>query len=179
MNTTFRTISAAGVALLSLLGGAAVISTTAQADDNSASSMPARPSARAQVASCGGKAVVSMFHRAMDFQSVAAGASVDVEGSLWTVRGPSKGSDSVLVTLTSMASSGGAGELTSVAFYKDGVGTSEGTKYFTYNNVLDQASVQFCTKLSKGQHTFTLKMIDGGGGPTTLYFPTVTYERFS
>ena len=178
MNTTFRTISAAGVALLSLLGGAAVISTTAQADDNSASVMPERP-ARAQVASCAGKAVVSMFHRAMDFQSVAAGASVDVEGSLWTVRGPRKGSDSVLVTLTSMASSGGAGELTQVAFYRDGVGTSEGAKYYTYNNVLDQASVQFCTKLGKGQHTFTLKVTDGGGGATTLYFPTVTYERFS
>ena len=178
MITTFRTISAAGVALLALFGGAAVIATTAQAGDD-ASAMPPRPAARAQVSSCAGKAVVSMFHRAMDFQSVAAGTTVDLEGSLWTVRGPRKGSGFVLVTMTSMASSGGAGELTSVAFYKDGVGTNEGTKYFTYNNVLDQVSVQFCTKLSKGQHTFTLKMIDGGGGATTLYFPTVTYERFS
>jgi hypothetical protein len=66
-----------------------------------------------------------------------------------------------------------------VAFYKDGVGTSEGTKYYTYNGVLDEASVQFCTKLPKGQHTFTLKVIDGGGGSTTMYFPSVTYERFS
>ena len=177
MITTFRTISAAGVALLALFGGAAVIGTTAQADDPAA--MPDRPAAKAQVSSCSGKAVVSMSHRAMDFQSVAAGATVDVEGSLWTVRGPRKGTDSVLVTLASMTSSGGAGELTAVAFYRDGVGTSEGTKYYSYNNVLDTASLQFCAKLPKGQHTFTLKVIDQGGGATTMYFPSVTYQRFS
>ncbi len=85
----------------------------------------------------------------------------------------------MLVTLTSMASSGGAGELTQVAFYKDGVGTHEGTKYFTYNGILDQATVSFCTKINKGQHTLNLKVIDGGGGATTMYFPTVTYQRFS
>ena len=87
--------------------------------------------------------------------------------------------DTVLVTLTSMSSSGGAGELLSVALYKDGVGTPEGTKYLAYNNILDQSAVQFCTKIGKGQHTLMLKVIDGGGGAATMYFPTVTYQRFS
>jgi len=177
MISTFRTISAAGVAVLALLGGAAVIGTTAQAGDDQAA-MPERPAPRAQVASCSGKSVVAMQHRAMDFQSVAAGATVDVEGSLWNVRGPTKRTDTVLVTLTAMASSGGAGELTQMAFYKDGVGTSEGVKYFTYNNILDQASVSFCTKIPRGQHTLTLKVSDGGGGAATMYFPTITYTRF-
>ncbi len=177
MITTFRTISAAGVALLALLGGAAVIGATAQADDNKASAMPDRP-ARAQVSSCSGKGLLAMRQKAMDFQSVAAGATEEVEGSLWNVRGPSKKTDVVLVTMTAMASSGGAGELAQAEFFKDGVGTSEGVKYFAYNNILDQASVQFCAKLPKGQHTYELRVIDGGGGATTMYFPTITYQRF-
>ena len=63
--------------------------------------------------------------------------------------------------------------------YKDGVGTPEGPKYFSYNGILDQGAVQFCTKINKGQHTLTLKVTDGGGGGTTMYYPTITYERFS
>ncbi len=120
-----------------------------------------------------------MTSRAMDFQSVAAGATVEVEGSQSFVKGPKKGTDTVLVTLTAMASSGGAGELTQVSMTRDGVGTNEGTKYFTYNGILDQASVQFCTKIGKGQHTLALRVIDGGGGATSLYYPTITYQRFS
>ncbi|MCW2792550.1 MAG: hypothetical protein JWO76_1648 [Nocardioides sp.] len=178
MITTLRTITAAGAAALALVGGAALTGSAATADDG-AHRMPARPTERALVSSCTGGTSVAMFSRSMDFQSVTAGATVDVEGSQWQVRGPKKGSDAVLVTLTSMASSGGAGELTSVAFYKDGVGTSEGTKYYTYNGILDEASVSFCTRIPKGQHTLTLKVIDGGGGAATLYFPTVTYQRFS
>jgi hypothetical protein len=177
MITTFRTITAAGAAALALAGGAALTGSTASADDE-AQRMPARPAERALVSSCSGGPSVAMFARSMDFQSVGAGTTADVEGSLWQVKGPKKGSDTVLVTLTSMASSGGAGELTQVAFYKDGVGTPEGTKYYTYNNILDQATVSFCTKIPKGQHTLNLKVIDGGGGASTLYFPTVTYQRF-
>lgn len=179
MITTFRTITAAGVAALALAGGATLTGSVAQAGDRNAPPMPDRPPERALVSTCNGGASIGMFGRAMDFQSVAAGATVDLEGSLWSVKGPKKGSDTVLVTVSAMASSGGAGELTSIAFYKDGVGTTEGTKYFTYNNVLDQASVQFCTKIKKGLHSLTLKVSDSGGGATSLYFPTVTYERFN
>jgi len=180
MIPTIRTITAASVAALALLGGAAVIGTTAQADDGvNLPRLPERTAQRALVSSCTGGPVVSMFRRATDFQNVAAGTTADVEGSQWQVRGPRRGADTVLVTLHSMASSGGAGELTSVAFYKDGVGTQEGTKYFTYNGVLDQATVEFCTKISRGLHTLGLKVTDGGGGATTMYYPTITYERFS
>lgn len=178
MITTFRTITAAGAATLALAGGAALTGSTAIADDGAAK-LPARPAAKALVSTCAGGASLGLFYRSMDFQNVAAGTTADVEGSLWQVKGPQKGTDTVLVTLTSMASSGGAGELTSIAFYRDGVGTSEGTKYFTYNNVLDQASVSFCTKIGKGQHTLNLRVTDGGGGATTMYFPTVSYQRFS
>ncbi|GAA4369515.1 hypothetical protein [Nocardioides caricicola] len=178
MITTFRTLTAAGAAGLALVGGAALTGSSATAGDDTAR-MPARPAERALVSTCGGGPSVGLFYRSMDFQSVAAGATVDVEGSQWQVKGPKKGTDTVLVTLTAMASSGGAGELTQVSFYKDGVGTNEGTKYFTYNNVLDQASVSFCTKISKGNHTLALRVADGGGGASTLYFPTVSYQRFS
>lgn len=178
MITTIRILSAAGAAALALAGGAALTGSTAQADGG-AHRLPPRPEAKALVSSCTGGQEISMSRRATDFQNVAAGTTADVEGSALQVKGPSKGSDTVLVTLFSMASSGGPGELTSVQLYKDGVGTPEGTKYFTYNGVLDQASVQFCTKLPKGQHTLTLKVTDGGGGATTMYYPTITYERFS
>ncbi|WP_243058389.1 hypothetical protein [Nocardioides sp. SR21] len=178
MITTFRTLTAAGAASLALIGGAALTGSTATADDG-ATKMPARPAQKALVSTCNGGPSLGLFYRSMDFQSVASGTTTDVEGSQWQVKGPKKGTDTVLVTLTAMASSGGAGELTSVSFYKDGVGTSEGTKYFTYNNVLDQASVSFCTKIPKGNHTLTLRVSDGGGGATTLYFPTVSYQRFS
>ena len=178
MITTFRTISAAGAAVLALVGGAALTGSTAKADDG-VTQMPARPAERTLVSTCAGGASVGVFGRSMDFQSVSAGTTADVEGSLWQVKGPSKGTDTVLVTLTSMASSGGAGELTQASFYRDGVGTSEGTKYYTYNNILDQATVSFCTKIGHGQHTLNLRVIDGGGGATTMYFPTVTYQRFN
>ena len=179
MITTSRTIAAAGAAALAIVSGAALTGSTAQADAGNTQRMPDRPAARALVSSCSGGPSVAVIERSMDFQSVTAGTTVDVEGSQWLVKGPKKGSDTVLVTLTSMASSGGAGELASVAFYKDGVGTGEGTKYLTYNGTLDQASVTFCTKIGKGQHTLNLKLTDGGGGATSLYYPTVTYQRFS
>lgn len=178
MITTLRTTAAAAAAALALMGGAALAGTAATAGDGRAS-LPQPAVARTLVSSCDGGAAVSMHRRATDFQSIAAGTTADVEGSAWTVRGPKRGTDTVVVTVTSMASSGGAGELTTAALYKDGVGTPEGTKYFTYNGVLDQASVQFCVKLPHGQHTFVVKVTDGGGGATTLYYPVITYERFS
>jgi hypothetical protein len=177
MITTFRTLTAAGAAVLALAGGAALTGSTATADDG-ATKMPARPAQKALLSTCTGGAAVGLFSRSMDFQNVTAGSTADVEGSQWSVKGPQKGTDTVLVTLSAMASSGGAGELTSAVLYKDGIAAGA-TKYFTYNNVLDQASVQFCTKINKGQHTLVLKVVDGGGGATTMYFPTVTYQRFS
>jgi hypothetical protein len=179
MNSTFRTITAAGAAVLALAGGAAITGSTAQADTADTQRTLARTAQKALLSSCNGGHTVKMFRRATDFQSIPAGTSADIEGSSWTVKGPRKGSDTVLVTLYAMASSGGAGELTTVAMYKDGVGTSEGSKYYTYNNILDQAAVQFCTKLGRGSHTFHLRATDGGGGATTMYFPSITYERFS
>ena len=179
MITTSRTIAAAGAAALAIVSGAALTGSTAQADAGNTQRMPDRPAARALVSSCSGGPSVAVIERSMDFQSVTAGTTVDVEGSQWLVKGPKKGSDTVLVTLTSMASSGGAGELAQASFYKDGVATAEGTKYFTYNNVLDQASVQFCTKIGKGQHTLAVRVTDGGGGATSMYFPSVDYQVFS
>lgn len=176
MNKTTSLALAAASALV-LVGGAALTGSSAQADGGS--KLPARPAQKALVQACSGGASTGMSARSMDFQNVAAGTTVELEGSAWQARGPRKGTDTVLVTLTAMASSGGAGELTSVQFYKDGVGTVEGTKYLTYNNVLDQATVSFCTKIKKGNHTFALRVSDDGGGASALYFPTVTYQRFS
>lgn len=178
MITTVRTLTAAGAASLALIGGAALTGSTATADDG-ATKMPARPAQKALVSTCGGGPSLGLFYRSMDFQTVAAGTTADVEGSQWQLKGPKKGTDTILVTLSAMASSGGPGELATAAFYRDGVGTGEGTKYFAYNNVLDQASVSFCTKIGKGNHTLNLRVSDGGGGATTLYQPTVSYQRFS
>lgn len=179
MITTSRTIAAAGAAALALAGGAALTGSTAQADRGDGHRLPPRPAAKALVSSCSGGTEISMSRRATDFQNVASGTTVDVEGSQLQVKGPKKGTDTVLVTLYAMASSGGAGELASVQLYKDGVSTPEGTKYLTYNGILDQGAVQFCAKVPPGQHTLVLKVTDGGGGATTMYFPTITYERFS
>lgn len=162
---------------LVLVGGAAITGSSAQAD--SGSKMPPLPQRKALVQTCSGGAAVGLFSRSMDQQSVPAGTTADVEGSAWQVKGPKKGTDTVLVTLTSMISSGGAGELTSVQLYKDGVGTGEGTKYYAYGSDLDTAAVSFCTKIPKGNHTLTLRVTDQSGGATTMYFPTVTYQRFS
>ena len=178
MITTLRTTAAAAAAALALVGGAALAGTAATAGDGRAS-LPQPSAARTLVSSCDGGPTVSMHRRATDFQSIPAGTTADVEGSAWTVRGPKRGTDAVVMTLSSMASSGGAGELTTVQLYKDGVGTPEGSKYYTYNNVLDQASVQFCVKLPHGQHEFVVKVTAGGGGATTMYYPGITYERFS
>ena len=175
MNKTTPLALAAASALV-LVGGAAMTGSSAQADGGK---LPPQPAKKALVQTCSGGAATGMFSRSMDFQSVAAGTTVDVEGSAWQVKGPKKGTDTVLVTLRAMASSGGAGELATVQLYKDGVGTGEGAKYFTYNNILDSASVSFCTKIGKGNHTLTLRVADGGGGATSMYFPNVTYERFS
>jgi len=168
----------AGLATVALVGGTALTGSMAQADDD-AQRLPARPAARSLVSSCSGGQEIAMSRKATDFQNVAAGTTAELEGSQLQVKGPKKNTDTVLVTLFAMAASGGPGELTSVQLFKDGVGTPEGAKYLTYNGTLDQASVQFCTKVTKGQHTLTLKVSDGGGGASTLYFPTVTYERFS
>lgn len=179
MMTKFRTITAAGTAALALAGGAALTGSAAQAD-GPGRALPAAPRAqRTLVSTCNGGPSVTVFGRTTNFQSVTGGTTADVEGSQWSVRGPRRGTDTVLVTLSSLATSGGAGELSSVAFYKDGVGTSEGSKYYTYNGVLGPASVQFCTKIGHGLHTLSLKVIDPSGGPTSMYNPTITYQRFS
>jgi hypothetical protein len=170
-------LALAAASTLVLVGGAALTGGSAQADGGS--KLPPRPAQKALVQTCSGGAATAMFSRSMDSQSITGGATADVEGSAWQVKGPKKGTDTVLVTLTAMASSGGAGELTTVQMYKDGVGTAEGTKYYAYNGVLGQATVSFCTKINKGNHTLTLRVGDQGGGSTTLYFPTVTYQRFS
>lgn len=180
MISSFRTVAAVGVAALILAGGATVTGTMAQAEnDGIAPPVPNESTHRALVSQCTGGAATKMSTRSMDFQSVSAGTTEDVEGSQWSIKGPKRQTDTVLVTLTSMSSSGGAGELLSIALFKDGVGTAEGTKYLTYNNVLDQSAVQFCARVGKGQHTFVLKVSDGGGGASTMYYPTVTYQRFS
>ncbi|MGY2701304.1 MULTISPECIES: hypothetical protein [unclassified Nocardioides] len=174
MITTFRTITAAGAAALALAGGAALTGTSAQADGG-AHRLPPRPEARSLVSSCSGGQEISMSRRATDYQGLAAGAAAEVEGSQLQVKGPTKGTDTVLVTLYAMSYSGGS----SVQLYRDGVGTSEGSKYLAYGTTLDQGAVQFCTKIGKGQHTLSLKVTDTGGSGTTLYYPTVTYQRFS
>ncbi len=176
--STFRTLTAAGVAALALAGGAALTGSTAQAQDGDGHRVPPRPAAKALVFGCSGGETVAMSHKASDFQSVAAGATAQVEGSQWSVQGPNKGSDKVLVTFETFASTGGAGELSTVGLYKNGVLAKEGAKYLTYNGEFDTAAVSFCAKVKQGISTFELRVTDGGGSATALYFPTVTYERF-
>lgn len=171
-------LALATLSAVALVGGAALTGSTAQADDGTSRAFPAKPAKKAVVQTCTGGAGISMFNRSMDNQSIPGGTTAEVEGSQWSVKGPKKGSDTVLVTLTAFANSGGAGEMSYVELFRDGAGTSEGAKYFTYNGEWDQASVTFCTKLKKGNHTFDLRVQDDFGNATTLYYPTVTYQRF-
>jgi hypothetical protein len=176
--STHRTIAAAGLAALALAGGTALVGSSAHAEgQGQATARPPAP-ARALVASCDGHALLSMRHRDMDAQSVPAGTTADLEGSQWSVTGPRTGTDTILVTVSAMVSPGGASDLTGLSFYKDGVGTTGGSKYFGYGT-LSQGSAQFCTKIGHGLHTLSVKVVDYGGGGTYLYYPTVTYERFS
>jgi hypothetical protein len=169
-------IAAAGLAALLIAGSAATGATVANAADGKGDA-PRVPVKRAQVSQCSGGSTIEMSSRAMDYQGVAAGATADVEGSLWNVRGPKKGKDTVLVTLSSLAITGGTGEIDYVSLYRDGVATSEGQKYYGYGSA--PATVQFCTKIGKGQHSLVLKVQDPGGGSTSLYNPTITYQRFN
>lgn len=150
--------------------------TSASADDGGKGTTTRPPVLRAQVSSCTGGAAIGMRSSAMDFQTIAAGATADVEGSLWNVKGPKKGTDTVLVTLSALALNG-ASQLGYATLYRDGVATNEGQKYFGYGST--PATVQFCTKISKGQHQLVLRMQDDGGSSLTLYNPTITYQRFN
>ena len=169
-------MAAAGFAALALVGSTLAGVGSANADDGGKASVPHLSAKKAQIASCSGGAAVSMSSRAMDQQSIAAGATADVEGSLWNVKGPKKGSDTVLVTLSALAINGSS-QLGYVTLYKDGVGTPEGQKYFGYGST--PATVQFCAKIGKGQHQLVLKMQDDGGTGLTMYNPTITYQRFN
>jgi len=174
--STFRTFTAAGIATVALASGALFAGSTAQAEDGpDAKAAPlARPAAqRAIVASCDGGAVIKTHMRSMNVQSIPTGTTAEIEGSQWSVRGPKKGTDLAVVTLSAMASSGAAGTLMTAQLYKDGVGTQE--KYFAYNGVLSQDTVQFCTKIRKGLHTLSVRVTDGGGSGY-LYYPTVNYQ---
>jgi hypothetical protein len=169
-------MAAAGFAVLAVVasGLAGVNSASAQGGKGTA---PHLPVMRAQVSACSGGALTAMSSRTMDFQSIPAATTADVEGSQWSVKGPKKGTDTVLVTISALSGGGGTGETNSVTLYRDGVGTSAGSKYFAYDTT--PASTQFCTKIGKGQHTLTLKLQDSGGGASFLYNTTVTYQRFS
>lgn len=168
----------AGVAALALAGSVLTGGTAAHAQDGKGGGVPT-PAKRVQVSSCTGGAALSMSSRTMDIQSVAGGTTVQVEGSQLQLKGPKKGTDTVLVTFSSLAAAGGAGELTTMSLYRDGVGTSDGPKYYAYGADLVQATIQFCTKIGKGQHTLELRAADGSGGSSTFYYPTVTYQRFN
>jgi len=181
MSTTFRTFTAAGAAALAIAGGAALTGSTAQAQNGDNHRVPPAPAAKALVFSCYGGEIVEMAHRANDQQNVAGNTTAQLEGSQWSVQGPKKGTDTVLVTVEAFANPGGSsgsGELTSATLYKNGVSAKEGSKYFAYNGEYDTASVSFCAKIKKGQNTFEVRITDSGSGATTLYMPTVTYERF-
>lgn len=173
MNKT-TPVALAALSALALVGGAAITGGTAQAEEGKASP---RVAAKALVQTCSGGAATGMLTRTMDYQTVSAGATAEVEGSQWQVKGPKKGTDTVLVTMSTLAYT--AGEGLTVQLYRDGVGTSEGTKYLAYSSTYDQAAVSFCTKIGKGNHTLHLRVTDLGASSSGLNYPTVTYQRFS
>jgi hypothetical protein len=175
MNKT-TPVALAALSALALVGGAAITGSTAQADDG-ASRLPAPPAKKALVQSCSGSGSTGMVTRTMDYQGITAGSTVEVEGSSWQVKGPKKGTDTVLVTMSTLAYVNN--ESLMAQLYKNGVGTSEGTKYVAVGVAYDQATVTFCTKIKKGNHTLALRVQDSGGSASALYYPTVTYQRFS
>ncbi|CAN5214416.1 hypothetical protein BH09ACT11_BH09ACT11_13700 [soil metagenome] len=179
MNTirTIRTISAAGAATVVLIGAALLSSNAAQADSNSAAAPP-RMAQKSVTNNCQGGAAVSMSTRTMDYQSIPGGTTAEIEGSQWSAKGPKKGSDAVLVTFTALTSPGDS-SVSYLRLYKDGVGTSEGPKYVAFGSAYLPAAVTFCTKIGKGIHSLDLRAVDNSSsGPTYLYKPTVTYQRF-
>jgi hypothetical protein len=177
MNHTVPIAAAAGLAAVIVAGSAVLGAATADASGGqSASITPHLSAKKAQVTACSGGPLLSMTSRTMDVQTIAAGATAEVEGSQFTVKGPKQGTDRVLVTLSALAING-TSQIGTASLYKDGVGTPEGTKYFGYGST--PATIQFCGTINKGQHTFTLRMQDDGGTGLTMYNPTITYLRFS
>jgi hypothetical protein len=169
-------IAAAGFAVLAISGSALLGATTATAADGGKATLPHLAAKKAQVTACSGGTTISMNYRTMDQQTIAAGATADIEGSQFTVKGPKKGTDTILVTLSALAFNGSS-QLGYASLYKDGVGTPEGQKYFGYGST--PATIEFCGKINKGQHTFVIKMQDDGGSGLTMYNPTITYQRFN
>ncbi|MFN8194521.1 MAG: hypothetical protein U0R80_09585 [Nocardioidaceae bacterium] len=174
-----RSITAVGIATLALAGGASLSTGAANAGGTSGDDTLAKvTSAKAITQTCDGGKVKKMRYRTSDSQSIPGGTAAQLEGSQWTIAGPGGGTDAVVATVSSFAHSGGAGELTSVELLKDGAPVGGGAKYFTYNGEYDTASVQLCGKVGKGVHTFEIRVTDQSGSATTLYQPSVTYERF-
>ncbi|MGK2875610.1 MAG: hypothetical protein ACSLEW_08215, partial [Nocardioides sp.] len=149
----------------------------AQADSNSAAAPP-RMAQKSVTNNCQGGAAVSMSTRTMDYQSIEGGTTAEVEGSQWSAKGPKKGSDAVLVTFTALTSPGDTSS-SFLRLYKDGVGTSGGPKYIAFGSAYQPAAASFCTKIGKGIHSLSLRVVDNSStGYTTLNYPTVTYQRF-
>lgn len=114
-----------------------------------------------------------------------SGANVAVPGAQLPLTGPTKGTDTVLVTFTAESYYTGSGWM-SLQLHKDGVPVApyadNGSPFaFTSENTYHGDSAQFCTKIGHGTHILALQASTTGDSSTDSGWIddwTMTVQRF-
>lgn len=165
----------AGLATLALVGGAAL--TWAPSDAATGHRPPAQRTVPAKAATgpvtCVGgtaKGLVSKLSAEPFSFSGTTGNDVPVTGAQVNVKGPQRGTDTVLVTFSAESYYSGSGWM-GIEVHKDGVpiapfADNGSPLAFTSNSSYVSASAQFCTKVGRGTHVLTVEASTTGDATT-------------
>lgn len=166
----------AALSALALVGGAAITGSTAQAAAGDQRA-PQQSAGSARLATspvaCDGGAGKGLLTRVQpepfSFQGTAGG-DVAVPGAQVKVRGPKKGTDTLLITFSAETYYVGSGWM-SLEVHKDGtpVGpyADNGSPLaFASQEAYASNSAQFCTKVGKGVHTLAVQTSTTGDSTT-------------
>lgn len=175
MNKT-TPVALAALSALALVGGAAITGSTAQAAvEDQRGPQQRAGSARLATApvTCDGGAGKGLLTRLQPEPfafSGTAGADVAVPGAQVEVRGPKKGTDTLLISFTAETYYSGSGWM-SLEVHKDGVPIGPYADNGSPLALTSQAAygshgAQFCTKVGKGRHTLAVQTSTTGDSTT-------------
>jgi hypothetical protein len=180
-----------GLAAAALVGGAALT----WAPSDAAPAAPHPPAQHALTAkagtgpvTCNGGAAKSLLTRlqANPFSfSGTSGADVAVPGARVTVRGPKRGTDTLLVSFSAETYYSGSGWM-GLEVHKDGVPiapfANNGSPFaFTSAASYNGSSAQFCTKVGPGLHTLSVQANTTGDSTESGWIDdwTMSVQRFN
>ena len=180
----------AGSATLALAAAATLTWSPSQAapgGDRAPDQRPVAARAGTGPVRCDGGAAKSLSTRlqADPFSFVGtSGADVAVPGAQVTLRGPSRGTDTVLVTFSAEAYYSGTGWM-GLEIHKDGVPVApfadNGSPFaLTSEGAYHGDGAQFCTKIGRGVHTLSVQASTTGGRSESGWIDdwTLSVQRF-